>query len=341
MEVFKEDNDIGDVIEQIVPKYLYREQYHKCKTTLEEIFLWTGDSFYHSMHTFHERVLYGFICYMSDLEEEIDEADFRRIYFDETTHRMVAIESRKRYEELKADFEEDDFTFEEYEQSFYDPHCYEDELFEDEDFLLIDQLYNNWLCGNSKIEEIMGINLDYYFDLLPLDIQERYKTKHITLVGEVEGLLKYINDRVHYGSLYKLFWEKDVPVNENRVQLILENIMDAYFFNQEVDITREAVLANGKVDFKLYKSHEENEKVLIEVKMAKSAKLKSGYEKQLMDYIQSANYKIGFYLIACFSDEEIEKSKRFIEENVYTDTYCLYLNISILDLRKRRSSSTL
>ena len=89
---------------------------------------------------------------------------------------------------------------------------------------MIAQLYNNRLYGDVDIEGQMGINIDYYFELLPLDIQERYKTKHITLTGEIEGLLKYIDNRVHHGNLYKLFWEKGVPVNESRVQLILENV---------------------------------------------------------------------------------------------------------------------
>ena len=51
-EVFGEDIDIGDIIEIIVPKYLYREQYCKCKKTLEEIYFWTDDSFYHYMSAF-------------------------------------------------------------------------------------------------------------------------------------------------------------------------------------------------------------------------------------------------------------------------------------------------
>ena len=75
--------------------------------------------------------------------------------------------------------------------------------------------------------------------------------------------------------------------------------------------------------------------------MAKSTKLKNGYEKQMMNYIQSANCRNGFYLIACFTDEEIDKSVNFIKKYVNTETYRLYLNVAILDFRKRKSSSTL
>jgi hypothetical protein len=33
LEVFNGDNDIGDIIEETLPKYLYREQYQKCVKT--------------------------------------------------------------------------------------------------------------------------------------------------------------------------------------------------------------------------------------------------------------------------------------------------------------------
>ncbi|MBG9734939.1 hypothetical protein [Paenibacillus alvei] len=71
--------------------------------------------------------------------------------------------------------------------------------------------------------------------------------------------------------------------------------MDAYFYNQEVEITREAALGNGKVDFKLYKNINEDEKVLVEIKRASSSYLKKGYEKQLTDYMRSTKYKNAFY----------------------------------------------
>ena len=67
---------------------------------------------------------------------------------------------------------------------------------------------------------MLGINIDYYFELLPMDIQEQYKTKHITLTSEISSMLKYIEKRIRYGNLYKLFWENNHPVKEERIQLI-------------------------------------------------------------------------------------------------------------------------
>ena len=331
MEVFNEDTDIGDMIEILMPKYLYREQYSKCTKIFKELLHWTEDSFYHQMGAFHELLLYNFIDYMAELQKQLPK--FNQIYFDEKGHLLIEQASQ-------IDFvENDEWTLKEYREIFYDIFSYPDSLFEDTDFLFIDAIYNKRKVGDTHIEELLGINIDYYFELFPLDIQEQYKTKHVTLTSEVSSMLKYINNRIQYGNLYKLFWENDIPVKEERIQLILENIMDAYFYNQEVEITREALLGNGKVDFKLYKTNHEEEKLLIEIKRGNSSYLKKGYEKQLTDYMLSTNYKNAFYLIACFTDSEYERSVRFIRNHVYTDKIQLYINISILDLRKRKTAS--
>ncbi len=59
----------------------------------------------------------------------------------------------------------------------------------------------------------------------------------------------------------------------------------------------------------------------------------------MTDYMLSTNYKNAFYLIACFTDSEFRKAEQFIRNHVYTDTIQLYINISILDLRKRKTAS--
>lgn len=71
-DIINDDIDIGDAIEEIFPKYLYREQYLKCKSILEEIFNWTSedDMFYHDLQAFHEVALYGIIKCMAAYEED-------------------------------------------------------------------------------------------------------------------------------------------------------------------------------------------------------------------------------------------------------------------------------
>ena len=336
IDVFDDEYiDIGDIIEDIVPKYLYREQYSKCEKVLKELYEWTEDKFYHDMTCFHELMLSNYLDYLAESREDYE--DFNNIYFDEETQKKIREVSK---EKLKEYGEDDRFTLEDMEEDFYNPYCYADELFTDLDFKLIEQLYNEKKNNFPIIAKTMGINLDFYFDILPMDIQEKYKSKHITLTGEVTELLKFIQERITYGSLSKLFWENDNPINEERIQIILENLMEAYFYSKGVDITREALLGSGKVDFKLHRNNsEENEKILIEVKKAKSSYLKAGYERQLTEYIKSSRCTNAFYLIACFTDDEYEKAYNFIRNHIYTDNFQMYINIEILDVRKKIPAS--
>ena len=335
IEIFSVDDEdyISDMAEIIYPKYLYREQYHKCIKILKELYQWTDDKFYHEMTAFHEVVLNGFLEYMSDIQKDCSK--FKKIYFDKKSRQMIKEAALVDFNEIS----DDDCTLKDLKNMYYDVNSYADDLFINMDFLFLDLIYNNHKKGSTVIEDSLDVNLDYYFEILPWDIQKQYKTKHITISGEVSSLLDYIENRIHNCNLNKLFWVDNKPVNEGRIHLILENIMDAYFHNKDIEIIREALVGNGKVDFKLYKNNNEKEKILIEVKRANSSYLKKGYEEQLTKYMYAENCKNAFYLIACFTDNEYNKAYKFIRENVYTDEFQMYINIAILDLRIRKVPS--
>lgn len=331
IEIFDCD-DLGDAIECLFPKYLFREQYKKCVNTFKELYEWTQDGFYHQMSAFHERALYGFLEYMHDVQDMFGK-EFKDIFFSKEIKQLI--------EEVSEMIHQNDYEMskQEIENLFYDVSNYIDILFEDTDFLLIEYLYNDRKLGSVFLEDILGTNIDYYFELLPLDIQGQYKTGHITLTSEVSSFLKYLEGKMKYGDLYKLFWNNNKPINENGIQIILNNLMDLYFYNQQIEILREVSVGTGKVDFLLYKSNSVEEKVLIEIKKANSPQLKKGYETQLVRYMQSTKYKNAFYLIACFTDEEYTKVSNFIKNHVYTDVVQLYIDIAILDCRKRKTAS--
>ena len=214
-----------------------------------------------------------------------------------------------------------------------------DIIFEDTDFIELPYLYNEYKFDVPIIAERLGINLDYYFEVLPMDIQRKYKSKHITLTGEVSGLFRYLQRRITYGSLAELFWEDNNPISERKIHIIIENIMDSYFLEKDVDISREVLVKNGQIDFKLFRSKKKEEMILIEVKKASSSYLKAGYEKQLCDYIKYSNCKNAFYLIVCFYDRDYDIAQNFIKNHVYTDNFQMYINIAILDVRRKPAPS--
>ena len=169
-------------------------------------------------------------------------------------------------------------------------------------------------------------------------IQTPYReVHHITLEGELIEMISFIQKKAIYGTLNRLFWENNKPINERKIQIILENEFETYFYNKNIDISREVLTGNGQIDFKFFKN--KDEKILIEVKIASSSYLKKGYEKQILDYLHASNYKNAFYLIVCFTDEDYKIATNFIKENIYTEHFNLYINISLLDVRKRKTAS--
>jgi hypothetical protein len=316
-----------------MPKYLYREQYQKCIDVFKDLYEWTNDPFLHTSTAFHEIALYYFLLEMENLKEDIKE-DFIEIYYDKEMQKEIDTYIAEDLVELGEDFDIDIL-----EKQFYDPADFFDEIFEDLDFLELPLLYNEQKLNMPILQKILGINIDYYFDILPIDIQKQYKTGKITLTGEISDFFHYMQERINHGSLSELFWEQDKPGNEKKVQIVLENIMDAYFCEKGVDISREVLIKNGQVDFKLFRSNVKDEKILIEVKKASSSYLKAGYEQQLCDYIAYSGCKNAFYLIICFTDHDYKIANNFIRNHVYTDTFQMYINIAILDVRKKLSPS--
>lgn len=329
VEIFGDsENDVGDAIEAFIPKYLFREQYQKCVEIVRDIYEWTNDLFWHELTAFHEVVLYYFLIEMSNIKEDMQE-NFVNVYYDKELKNKIARYAKKDKEELQ------DFTIKELKEYYYDPYYISGNIFEDIDFVELPHLYNEQKANMPAIAKLLGINLDYYFEILPIDIQKQYKSNNITLSGEISDLFCYLQQRINNGSLAEMFWEQDKQVNEKKIHIIIENIMDAYFIGKEVDISREVLLKNGQVDFKLFRSNKKNEKILIEVKKANSSYLKSGYENQLCDYIRYSGCMNAFYLIICFTDEEFKTANSFINNHIYTDTIQMYINIAILDVRKK------
>ena len=339
VEIFGDpENDIGDCIEYCVPKYLYREQYFKCIEVFTDLYEWSGDEFYHELTAFHEIALYYFLMEMENIKEDFEE-HFYEIYYDEDMKKQIeeyALEDKK---ELENSDENEEYSIEELKENFYNPDSICVAIYEDLDFVNLSHLYNEQKAKFPILAQSMGINLDYYFEILPMDIQKQYKSKHITLTGEVCEFWNYLQQRINNGSLSDLFWENEKTINENKIHVILENLMDAYFLGKGVDISREVKIKNGQVDFKLFRSDNKGEKILIEVKKANSSYLKNGYEKQLCEYIRYSGYKNAFYLIVCFTDSDYKFANDFIRNHVYTDNFQMYINIALLDVRKNLSPS--
>ena len=290
------------------------------------------------MSSLHEVLLYCFLKRVESKRVQYKE-DYELIYFTNEIREMIRQSSEIDLREAKLFDIEESFTIDDFEELYYDVRYYYDELFEDTDFLSIDIFYNDEIYSDGKIVERLGASVDFYWDILPMDIRRLFPSKSITLTGEVSKFIEYVQNKLSKSDLAELFWEAGSSVTEDRIQLILMHLLDSYFLNMNVYIGREARLGKNKIDILLFRDGNEGDKVLIEIKKASSKYLVKGYEKQLLNYIETSGYKNAFYVIACFTDKEIKLAESFISTHVYTNQYYLYINIVIFDFRIKKPAS--
>lgn len=129
VETAEEANeDVGDLLECFVPKYLYREQYRKCCKVFNDLLEWTSDTFLHSMTAFHELILFHFLNYLAEYQKDIGNKVFKKIYFDKQSRDLI-------YKAISADVAENqDSTMKEWREFYSNPFDIMDLLFEDTDF---------------------------------------------------------------------------------------------------------------------------------------------------------------------------------------------------------------
>ena len=302
---------VGDLIEEIMPKYLRREQFENCKLALTDLKEWSEDSFYHDLRAIHQVMLYKIFDKFIYQNKNLNILKSKDINF-KILH-IIQDHNLKKF------------------NKFYSLKWYQKNIFKTNEFLLIEELYRNELLVNYLKKDPHFLNK--YFEILPKRIQETFDSSHQKLEIKVTKLLKFINDLIEKKKLSELFWIKDIPMQETEIQVLLENIMDNYFYRQTLDITREALIGPGKIDFKFFSSS--NEKVLLEVKKGKSSNLEQGYYKQIINYMKSWDCKSAFYLIICYTQSELNRANKLRQNVTFTDPLHYKIKIIILDVRKK------
>lgn len=307
---FNETDDINDLVDNIVPKYLRREQFDKCKQTFINLLNWTSDKYYHRLDSLSKIVLYYFL----KENNNIDKLRYFKKFQNEITKKIE-----------KHQLEKDDIL-----ENLYNINWYL-EIFANEFLIVnIEALYKNKQLKNY-LQENSGL-AQIYLDILPKSIQDEFKTTD-NLYQRIEKLLEYLQENIINGSLTSLFWNKSGPLKEEKIQDVLKCIMDAYFYKVDVDINREVLYGTGKIDFKFYKNLEEI--IIMELKKANSSHLKSGFEVQLVKYMKATHCKRAYYIILCFDDKDIDTARNFMKSRKNTNEYHEYIEVIIFDLRKK------
>ena len=241
----KDDKEeLMDFLSDFFPPHLCREEPKKCENVLKDLSEWTNDSYLHQLGCIHEYALFKIINFFFNEKEDYEkyrEKGKKNIY-------KFHIKNLENYEpeEIRILKRVNDRDF------------YEEGLFIDLDFLFIDKIVYLYQT-DKKIYNSLGVNLEYYLDLMPKDMREEIKA---SLDYEYEKdetqkfVLNQINNVIHQMEmdpirLNKLKEDEISDDIKNRIQFSLE--MKNIIIEREArgGFARKEI---GEMDFYIYQN---------------------------------------------------------------------------------------
>ena len=166
--------------------------------------------------------------------------------------------------------------------------------------------FNHFLASvmaNAKAydadEDILG-----YFRLRQLMLQDKTRFEEKSNVDLTKGpeairdvvleAIGMFKKHVEVGDLWKELWSGDKPKLERASQIIFQLAADAFCKANNIDMSPEANMGGGPVDFKFSSGYEAN--VLVELKRD-TGKVKHGYEVQLEHYKKASSSFFGIFVV--------------------------------------------
>lgn len=159
----------------------------------------------------------------------------------------------------------------------------------------------------------------------------------ISAVKEVAlAALEIFKHHVENGNLWEELWVDGKPKKERAAQLLYFAIADAFCKANNIDISPEAHMGGGPVDFKFSKGY--SLRVVVELKRSNGA-VKHGYEKQLEIYKNAAQTNHGIFVVMNYGDlgkklTQIKTIKTYREANGESAS-----DIIVIDATQKLSAS--
>lgn len=148
--------------------------------------------------------------------------------------------------------------------------------------------------------------------------------------------IEHFKQHVENGNLWEELWIGDNPKKERAAQLIYFAIADCFCLANNIDISPEANMGGGLIDFKFSKGY--NARVLVEMKRS-GGTVRHGYEKQLEIYKDASCTNYGIFVVMDYGDIggkliQIQEIQRDRIENGEKAS-----DIIVIDATKKESAS--
>lgn len=154
----------------------------------------------------------------------------------------------------------------------------------------------------------------------PLEIKIESQNKD-SMMKFVQVVIEQFKWLIEERGLSRLLWKmpNQTRANEEVAQRLFFAVADSYAKANNIDITPEADIGRGAVDFKFSSGY--SAKALVEIKFSDHGYVVPGYENQLEIYKSAEKTTLGFYVIIDVghignkAEQILEIKNKFIKEN--------------------------
>ncbi|MGV7217154.1 chromosomal replication initiator DnaA [Bradyrhizobium sp. UFLA05-112] len=154
---------------------------------------------------------------------------------------------------------------------------------------------NKDALGYFRLKEILATDTTLFKTGQRYDFSAGFST----IVDMVHQTLDLFKHHVEKGNLWEELWIDGVPKRERAAQLIYFAMADSFCKANNIDISPEANMGGGPVDFKFSGGYEA--RVLVEMKRSHGT-VRHGYERQLEIYKEAARTNHGIFVVIDYGD---------------------------------------
>lgn len=147
----------------------------------------------------------------------------------------------------------------------------------------------------------------WYFESLGWTLSSPITRAELQTFPEfVEAVVGSYRHFVEENQGWQLLWNDNrTPRAEESAQNLFMGVVGHYCRANNIDVSREANIGRGPVDYKLSKGW--NDRALLEVKLAKNTKFWNGLKAQLPTYMTAEGISEGVFLVICYRDKDLDR----------------------------------
>ena len=147
---------------------------------------------------------------------------------------------------------------------------------------------------------------------------------------EARQRIEYLKDIIENKGGWKAFYADNQPIRREEDLHVFYRLT---WFGTPSDVSHEVNDGRGPADFKV--SRGSRDKTIVEFKLASNTHLQRNLENQVEAYQRASDADVGYKVVFCFTDAELKKVQRIVEELGLSQNH----NIVLIDARKKISAS--